>query len=195
MKGNTNMKTSEIKTLEKQVSPLVKKASSYKIDSVQAIEDASIFLRKVKDTENTIEKKRLELTQPLNQSLSAINQMFRQLKNPLGEARELLTRKIITWKTAEQQRLEKEEARRRKIQEAHEKVGHETKAPVVLERPENKIGNTQTVKYWTFEIIDFSKLPDGYKIINNTLINHAIRNGVREIKGLKIVQKERISIV
>jgi len=197
MKGNSNMEisTKEIQTLEKQVSPLVKKANSYLIDSVQAIEDASGFLRKVKDVENSIEKKRLELTQPLNQSLKAINLMFGQIKKPLEEARRLLTGKILNWKIAEQQRLAKEEARRRAIQEAHEKAGHEVKAPVVLERPDNKIGNTQTVKVWTYDIVDFSQLSDNYKIINPVAVNSAIRNGVRDIKGLKVYQKERLSIV
>ena len=185
----------EIQTLEKQVSPLVKKAGSYVINSVDSIEDASGFLRKVRDTENSIEKKRLELTQPLNQSLKAINLMFGQIKKPLEEARKLLTSKILNWKVAEQQRLEKEEARRRAIQDAHEKAGHEVKAPVVLERPDNKIGNTQTTKYWTFEIIDFSKVPDELKVLNQVAVNSAIRGGARNIEGLKIVQKERLSIV
>ena len=185
----------ESQTLEKQVSPFVKQANSYQIDSVEAIEDASGFLRKLKDTENSIEKKRLELTQPHNKSLSVINVMFKQLSFPLVEARKILTGKVLNWKIAEQNRLAKEEARRRAIQDAHEKAGHEVSAPVVLERPDNKIGNTQTTKYWAYEIVDFSKVPDQYKFINQPAINQAIRNGVREIPGLKIVQKERLSIV
>ncbi len=65
-----------------------------------------------------------------------------------------------------------------------------TIAPVV-----NKIGNMQTVKRWTFEIIDFSKVPDDYKSLNNTEVNGAIRSGIRDIPGLKIYQEESLSIV
>jgi len=43
--------------------------------------------------------------------------------------------------------------------------------------------------------VDFSKLSDEYKMINNVAINQAIRYGVREIKGLKIYQEEKLSIV
>ena len=185
----------EIQVLENQVSPLIVQADSYKIDSVEAVDKASNFLLKVRDTERGIEAKRLEFTKPLNQSLKAINDTFKSLKQPLEGARNILTRKIIEWKTAETRKLEAEEARRRKIQEAHAEKGHETKAPVVLERPENKIGNTQTRKVWTFEVVDFSKMPDEYKMLNNTAVNQAIRNGVREIKGVKISQEERLSIV
>jgi hypothetical protein len=187
--------TKEIQILEKQVSPLVKQAGGYTINSVEAVDEASLFLKKVRDTEVSLEAKRQEFTAPLNQSLKAINETFRQLRAPLEQARYLLTNKILTWKRAETERLAKEEARRRAIQEAHEKAGHEVKAPVVLERPENKIGNTQTRKVWTFEVVDFSKLPDEYKSINQVAVNQAVRSGVREIKGLKIYQEEQLSIV
>ena len=185
----------ELQVLEKQVSPLVSQADGYKIDSVEAVDEASIFLKKVRDTERSIEAKRLEFTQPLNQSLRAINATFKKLKEPLFQARMLLTGKIVEWKTAESQRLEKEEARRRKIQEAHEKKGHEVKAPVVMDRPDNKIGNTQTRKVWTFKVVDFSKMPDEYKMLNNVAVNQALRDGAREIKGVKIYQEEKLSIV
>ena len=185
----------EIQVLEKQVSPLVKDASEYKVASVEDIDKASVILKKLRDTERFIETKRKEFTQPLNQSLRAINATFKQIVEPMFQARMLLTGKIVDWKKTEHERIEKEEARRRKIQEAHEKAGHEVKAPVILEKPDNKIGNVQTRKVWKFKVVDFSKLSDEYKMINNVAINQAIRYGVREIKGLKIYQEEKLSIV
>lgn len=187
--------TKEIQVLQKQVSPLVKQAGGYKIDSVQAVDKASLFLKKVRDAEYNLEAKRLEFTAPLNQSLKAINETFRQLKTPLTQARELLTGKILTWKRAESERLMKEEARRRAIQEAHEKAGHQVNAPVVLERPEAKIGNTQTRKVWKWRMVAFSKLDDAYKTTNDVYINQRIREGERNIEGLEIYQEEQLSIV
>jgi len=186
---------SELQVLEKEISPLVKKAGSYEINSVEAVDDASVFLRKVKDAENNIEAKRKEFTEPINQSLKAINETFRQMRAPLEQARALLTNKILTWKRAETDRLAKEEARRRAIQEAHEKAGHEVSAPVVLERPEARIGNTQTRKIWTFSVEDFSRVPDQYKFVNQTAVHAAIRNGIRDISGIKIYQDDVLSIV
>jgi len=185
----------EIQVSKKQISYLVKQADGYKIDSVEAIDNASLFLKKVRDAEHGLEAKRLEFTAPLNQSLKAINETFRQLRIPLAQARELLTGKILTWKRTETDRLMREEARRRAIQEAHEKAGHQVNAPVVLERPENKIGNTQTRKIWTFKLVDFSKLPDEYKAVQETAVRDAIRNGVRQIPGIEIYQEEQLSIV
>ena len=185
----------DIQVMEKQVSPLVAQSGSYIIKSSEDVDKSSEFLKKVKDTENEIEAKRLEFTKPLNQSLKAINDTFKKLKEPLIEARTVLTNKILSWKREETAKQEKEEARRRKIQEAHAKKGHTVEAPVVLDRPENTIGNTRTVKYWTFEVQDLGKVPDLYKMINSVGVRSAISEGVREIPGIKIYQEERLSIV
>jgi len=185
----------EIQALEKEVSPLITEAGSYKIDSVEAVDNASLFLRKLKDAENNLEAKRVTFTAPLNQSLKAINDTFRQLRTPIEQARMVLTNAILAWKRAENERLAKEEARRRAIQESHAEKGHEVSAPVVLERPEAKIGNTQTVKVWTFGIVDIAQIPDAYKLVNETAVRQAIREGVREIPGVRIFQEERLSIV
>jgi len=142
-----------------------------------------------------IDTKRKEFTQPLNKSLKAINATFKEIIKPLATARGILTKKVIDWKNFEMERLEKEEARRRRIQESHRKVGHEVKAPVVMERLDTTIGNTRTRKVWTFEIVDFKKVPDTYKMINNSMVRADIRNGTREVSGLKIYQKEQLSIV
>ncbi len=185
----------EIQVLEKQASPLVKASQEYKIASVEDVDNASAILKGLRDTERTIEAKRQEFTKPLNQSLRAINASFKKIVEPLVESRKVLTQRIIDWKTAERMRLEKEETRRRKIQEAHEKKGHEVKAPVHIEKPDNKIGHTQTRKVWTFEVLDPEKVPYIYTTIDTVAINQAIRDGVREIKGLKIYQEEKLSIV
>ena len=185
----------DVKVIEEETSLLLKQADSYVIKSAQDADSASEFRRKIKDVENRIEAKRLEFTKPLNQSLSAINETFKKLSRPLKEVRESLTGRILDWWRTENDRLAKEEERRRKIQDAHERAGHEVKAPIILERPETKMGDTQVRKVWNWELIDFSKVPDIYKEINRVAINQAIRNGAREIPGLEIFQEESLSII
>ena len=191
----TKVSKKEIQVIEKQVSPLLVQAGQYIIKSSEDVDESSEFLKKLRDTERQIEFKRLEFTKPLNQSLRTINATFKQLKQPLIDARGVLTQKILVWRTAEMERLAKEEERRRKIQEAHAKKGHEVKAPIVLERPQNKIGSTQVSKVWKWKLVDFRKLHDDYKMCADTHINMKIREGVRKIKGLEIYQEERLSVV
>lgn len=185
----------EVQAMEQKNYEVIEKAESYVIDSKEGVDEASTFLKEIRDTEKVIETKRLEFTKPLNQSLKAINGTFKGLIKPLAEARELLSNKVLKWKREEYDRIAAEEARRRKIQEAHEVKGHNVNKPVVMEQVENKIGNTQVRKVWTFDVEDFAKVPDFYKQLDTVEVNSAIRNGEREIPGIKIYQEDKLSIV
>jgi hypothetical protein len=185
----------EIQVIEKETSPLLAQVSNYVIKTVEDVDSASAFLKKIKDAETGIENKRLEFTAPLNQSLKAINDTFKKLKAPLLEAKMLLTNRILDWRRAEQEKIAKEEERRRKIQEAHEKQGHQVNEPVVMLRPDTHIGNSQVRKVWKWKLTDFTKLSDEFKTINGVYVNQKIREGVREIPGLEIFQEEELSIV
>lgn len=191
----------ELKNIEVQISPVIDKANRYVIETVKDVEESSAFLKEIKDMEKVIEDKRITFTKPLNESLKNINDTFKKMRQPLEQARDLLTRKILTWKRIESERVAAEQAAYRKIQEAEAELCRLQNKPVVEEEPitiapvVNKIGNMQTVKRWTFEIIDFSKVPDDYKSLNNTEVNGAIRSGIRDIPGLKIYQEESLSIV
>lgn len=185
----------EIVELKSTVSPLVAKATSYQITDAESVDTASLFLKEVADAKKNLEKKRLEFTAPLNQSLSAINETFRNLKQPLDEAANIVGGNIMAWRRMEQERAAKEEARRRAIQAAHEKAGHQVSAPVVMERPEAKIGNTQTRKVWKWKVVDFAKVPDNCKEVNEVFVNNQVRSGIREIPGIEVYQVEQLAIV
>jgi len=183
----------EIQTIEGQISPLIEQADGFIIDSIEAIENVSPFLRRIKDMEKVIEDKRIEFTKPLNQSLKAINETFKKLKEPLVQARTLLTGKILNWKRIEAERIAREEAKRERIANIASKVGIKIK-PVEPEKIESKIGNVQTRKVWTWQVTNWEKVPDEYKELDTVAINQAIRDGVRDIKGLKIYQEEKLAI-
>ena len=185
----------QIQTVKSKVSSLVERANSFIVETIEDVSSASEFLKTIKGMENKVEEKRLEFIQPLNQSLKAINDTFRKLRMPLEQVRKSLSNKILSWRKEEEEKIRKEEERRRKIQEAHKKAGHEIKEVVELEKVKATIGSTRTKKVWTFEIVDFSKVPDSYKELNSVAVNQAIRTGVREINGLKIFQKEQLSII
>ena len=191
----------ELRNIETQISPVIEKAQECVVETIKDVDNASAFLKEIKDMEKIVEDKRITFTKPLNESLKNINNTFKKMREPLEQARDLLTRKILTWKRIESERVAAEQAAYRKIQEAEAELRRLNNEPEVKVEPiivapvVNKIGNMQTVKRWTFEIIDFSKVPDGYKSINSTEVNCAIRSGNRDIPGLKIFQSESLSIV
>ena len=206
----------QIQKAENKVSLLVEKADSFIVESKEDVTGASEFLKKIKEAEKRIEDKRLEFTKPLNQSLKAINDTFRKLKEPLGHAKRLLSDKVLSWRETEQAKVRIEEEKRRKIEE--EKIrkimearknakSEEEKRELVeeiieseepkseVEEPESTIGNTRARKVWSFKVMDFAKVPDKYKSINQVEVNADIRAGERDIAGLKIYQKEILTVV
>ena len=191
----------ELQSIKKEISPMVTEAGSYVVNTEEDVEVASAFLRKVKDMQKVVEDKRLTFTKPLNESLKNINSTFKEMKEPLEEALSIVTAKILTWKRAENIRIEAEQAAYRKIQEAEAELNRLQNKPVVVEEPiviapvVNRIGNMQTVKRWTFEVVDFAKVPDDLKLINSTAVNSIIRESIRAVPGLKIYQEESLSVV
>ena len=137
-----------------------------------------------------IEEKRISYTKPLNQSLREINADFKIIKQPLEKAKGEVNMLILEWRAKEQEKVEKEEARRRKIQEAHEKKGHEVKAPVVMEKPKKTIGHVTSRKVTKWKVVDFSKVPDRYKMIDSVQLNGAARDEKPEVPGVEFYEEE-----
>ena len=203
----------ELQEMEKMISPVLATAMGYKVSNEEEAQDASVFLRKVKDLENTVEAKRLSFTKPLNESLKNINDTFRMMREPLEKARGIVTNVIMSWKRLENARIAAEEEALRKQKQAEaEKRAKEilemAKSPEpifiedeIIEAPKtivplaNKIGNVQTRKTWTYEVVDFTEVPDSFKVINPGAVTLAIRGGTREIPGLRIYQAESLSVV
>ena len=205
----------QMEKVESNVLSLVEQADGFIVEDVLGAECASDFLKQIKDTEKKIEAKRLEFTAPLNKSLKAINATFKHPKEQLAEAKKIVANKILLWRSIEAEKIRKAEEEARKVEaEKVRKIQEALKAEVdakkkqamieeiikveakpIIEKQETTIGNTQARKIWSFEVIDFSKVPDKYKEINKTEVNADIRTGEREIDGLRIYQKEILSIV
>lgn len=69
--------------------------------------------------------------------------------------------------------------------------------PIKTGMTRTKSGSTSVVKRWTYEVTDIAALASARPDLimdNSVLINAAIRNDEREIPGLRIYQKESLSV-
>lgn len=193
----------EIATIEKVNTGIIAQAEIQEVKNQGDVDLTNKILKLISEQIRVVEEKRKSFTAPLNWSLKEINTTFKAITNPLQTAKNILSNKVMAWRQKEQEkirieqaRIEKEEERRRKIQEAHEKQGHEVSKPVIMTRPEPlKVKDTTTTrKVWKFKITDSAKVPREYMIIDDGKIREAVRNGIREIEGIKIYQEEIIVI-
>jgi len=173
-----------------------------KIATKPQVEAAGLILGQISQSIKDLEAQRFSYTGPLNASLDKINEDFRVVADPFHQAKAYLNEKVADWHTAEQDRIDaenekirKEEERRRKIQESHKERGHETTEEIHLpQTPKklNKIGGAYTRKIWVFKVININLVPRKYLQLDTTIINNEIREGVRNIKGIKIYQKTTV---
>jgi len=193
----------EIAAVKESYSLVINSAEKLLITNQAHVDTANILLRRIVSVIQTTERKRLSFTKPLNLSLKEINNTFKELTLPLTNAKAILTGKVMVWRQAEmkrireeEERIAKEEARRRKIQEAHEKQAHLVSEPITIKRPTPlKVSDsTKTQKTWKFKIVDSTKILRDYMMVNEPAIRQAIRNGVREIAGVEIYQDEIIVV-
>jgi SMC interacting uncharacterized protein involved in chromosome segregation len=180
----------ELERIKEDSSPLIRDAESIIVTTEEEAEQASLFLSKVSIVIKEVEDRRTSFTKPINDGLKAINESFKTISVPLMNAKKIVGDKILAWRKEENKRIEVEEERRRKIQEAHAEMGHQVNEPVELQRVAKKIGFAGSKEVWKFKLADFAKLPDKYKVICDTAINQAIREGVRQIDGLDIYKEE-----
>jgi hypothetical protein len=194
------MDTQEIQVIERDGHSFIDMAKAHMVTDQQSADIANDILIKITAGLKEIEKKRLSFTAPLNQSLKEINATFKGITEPISDAKTELSQRLMSWRAAEQKRIQdeqdaarKEEERRRKIQEAHAAKGHqvsETTTPVAKPMPFSVQDTTRTRKQWTYDILDEKQIPREYLMVDKTEIMKAVSSGVRDIPGVKIYQKE-----
>lgn len=107
--------------------------------------------------------------------------------------------KMVDWYKLDQQRRDEEQKRidADALKQAKVENKLEIEVPIVnqVQKTHHGENSTTTVKkVWTFKIIDESKVPIGYRTIDEKLIRGAIKEGIREIEGVKIYQEDSIAI-
>lgn len=198
-------KQEQVKEIGITVNTLVEKAKELDICDASTNEYGIGLLSKIAEGKKKAEALRKLFTDPLNQSLKAINGFFKNLTAPLDEADTIIRNKVLMFRKAEEERARKEaEELQRKLEEEAKKqaeMGNKEvipPPPVVAQTPPTtmtaKNGSATVRKVWDFEIEDEGAIPREYLIPDTTKIRQAIKDGVREIAGIRIFQKETIAV-
>ncbi len=189
------------------------------IDSAEAMENGVDLAKLIKTAFTKAETERKLLVKPFNDGVKTINARFKELTGPLLDAEARIKNKMLTYRQEQDRLLREEEERLRKEREAAalaeaeklEAEGKDALADAAIEAaietapPPAKLQPTRsdmgavasTRKTWTFELCSIQMLagarPD-LVTADKVAINRAIKDGDREIPGLKIFQKESLQI-
>lgn len=184
----------------------------YKAEEVAAITElaheqrAVEFLAQVKHRAKIVEEKRKSYTDPLNAVIKKIKADFDTITDPLSQAEVVVKKGIQTFRDAEAFR-EKERVRKEAEEKARAEINkiqngdvsaatiekaQEASAAVQaanVEAPRTvttQTGQLRTRKDWKFEVLDAAAVPRELCTPDPKLIREAVKNGAREIAGVKI---------
>jgi len=193
--------------------------SAFAIVDCENIAKAMEMIAIVKKEIKELDKKRQEMTKPINESLRKINAHYKAYIEPMQSFLSDLEKKVSSFHV-EQKKIELEaEIERRKIEadlltkerdawlDQSEKTGdvRALEMAVMAENQLTAIENSDVQKYkqrvhtgdmsistisrWTYDIVNESLVPRQYCIPSPALINRAVLNGVRDIDGVNIFEK------
>jgi hypothetical protein len=194
----------EIQAVQEQTGTIIETARTLTITADEDVERASVVLKSIAETKKGAEERRQFFVKPMNDQVKKINDLFKELVAPLLEADTTIRRKVSEYRSAQAEIARKEQERLNKLaaqQQARLDKKAETKgveapkitAPVVA-APPTKVGNVVARKVWKFEITDTTAVPRQFLAIDEQAIRAAVREGVREIAGVRIYQEEEIAV-
>lgn len=159
-------------------------------DSIKAIDERlKEPIKLLEDTDTTLREK-------LN---AYLNEVCKREEERLALERkkreEEAIRQLDNLEKAKAQSGEYDEVTQKAIQRTIEnKQNKAIEATVSEEKINLSTGSASVSKVWDFEVTDKSQLPLEYLKVDEIAIRNAIRNGQREIAGVKIFQKPQLSL-
>ena len=188
---------------------LQKYAESRVIATVEDIKGATDDLSIISKLKKAMDGKRKEYLDPLKAQAEAIRSTYDYLMLPIIEADKITRGKMLAF-DAEQKRIrqEQEEINRLRIEAAEKEAAltgaGELTEPVDLievspeapKRVSTEMGTVGQRGNWKWEVVDFSLVPDEYKMINAGVLTPVVKasKGKITIPGIRIYNEPIIAV-
>jgi len=172
---------------------LLKYAEGRVIKTLQDAQMATNDLSIIGKLKKAMEAKRKEKLAPHEAQVKAIRDTYTYLMTPILEAERVTKSKQGAF-LQEQERIrrEQEEINRKRMEaaEAEMKLKGELTEPVNLveviepaKRVSTELGTSGLTDHWVFEVVDFSLLPNEYKVVDSAMLN-AIAKKHHDLKSV-----------
>lgn len=188
--------TKEMAVIEKQVNPVISQAKKVTITNSKELQGATEILSKLNKALDTITEDKERITKPLNATLKEVRSRYKPIEDMLGDEIARIRREMINYQT-EAKRVADEEAMKiaARVGSGKGKLKVETAIAQMdnIEKPDEQVvGETGMIKFRTvrkFEVVDFAKVPDMYKVIHETTVRLAMSAG-QEIPGIRFFDEQ-----
>lgn len=204
--------------------PVLAQKCEIVISNQEQYESAAGILKQVKLRYNELDKQRKEITTPLDVAKKAVMDLYRKPLELLESGEKLIKKAMVSY-TEEQEKIAREkqkelqrladieaEKERKKLEakiaraEASGNTGKladlqeqkemiETVVVPVIAPQVDKVSGISFSENWKAEVIDFSKLPDEYKLPNQTMLDKMAKatKGSITIAGVRFYSEKVVS--
>lgn len=161
----------------------------------------------IRTLRKALEEKRKEYTGPINEHLGDINAAFKTFTAPLAQADSITTKTMLDYRQKQtlirqeqerinQLRIDAANAEMELKGELSESVDLVEVAPVAQKTTHSDLGSAGMTDCWKWEVIDFSLVPDEYKMINHAVLTPAAKSfkDTRTIPGIRIYNEPGIAV-
>lgn len=185
---------------------LLNYATAREIHIVEDLKPATDDLALISKVRKALEEKKKEYVGPIRAHLDAFNDAFKRFIEPLVQADQINRHKVLAFnaeiarKRAEAEAIEAEKLSLAQ-REAALNGGEITVDLTPVAKPDEAprrvstgMGTASTMVIRKYRVVDFSKLPDQYKIENSALLNKVVKAGIPEIPGVEIYTEETLRV-
>lgn len=195
-----------VKALVQEADRLLEYANGLVITSDEGVRVATEDLSFLVKLKKALEDKRGEYVKPINTILKGINDTFKAIVTPVEDADKLIRNKILAYrKEQERKAREIEEINRLRIEAAQREAklneGELTESIAIIESAppppstiRTEVGTLGTMKVTKWEVEDFSKVPDSYKLIDAAKVGRVVRAGIPSIPGICIWKEDTLKV-
>lgn len=196
----------EIQKLHSEAVRLQEYAEARVIKSKEDLVPATNDLALIASLKKTFETRRREIIAPLQNQIKEINAAFESITLPILTADKVTRNKISEFQRAEDMRRQtaeevnelrmtaaKKEAalNNGEISESVQLVDVPLEVPKKISTDLGSVGQRMVAKW---ETIDFSQVPDEYKMIDAAKVGKVVRAGLRNIPGIRIWEEPTLVV-
>jgi len=142
---------------------------------------------------------------PIRQHLDNVRDIFKAFIAPLEEADTITRGKILAYRAKQDRKhREAEEINRLRMEAAQKEMGLKGEltesvspvevAPVPPDHYRGELGTLGKAMIPKWEVKDFARVPDEYKIIDAAKVGKLVRAGLRSIPGIHIWEEESLRV-
>ncbi len=187
--------STEIKVIEKEINPMLLKASKLTIKGVDDMKEATEYLSQLNIAKDRVVDRMETITKPAKEVIKSAEAVWKPFINAVKEAIEDIREKMSDYQTQSILKAREEEAKiANRIGEGKGKLKLETASNKIaeIEKPEAKInvesGSLKFREDQCFEVEDISQLPQEYLLANEIKIRSALKAGIK-LKGVRYYTK------